>query len=191
MNELKFHDTEFTAIDRNGQVWLLGVQIGEALGYATPSESINKIYQRKKREFSGEMTQKVKMTFQGQHRNMRVFSPRGVMLLAMMADTPRAAEFRAWAMDVLEGKIHTAAAQAEINTLRAELLRQNRRWDRLRQIIGLGLTRAELARALGISTSTLYVDLARMKSLGLIAPQALTGYGPRRDSRQVEMFAHV
>ncbi|MDO5648730.1 BRO family protein [Paracoccus sp. (in: a-proteobacteria)] len=198
MTELQFHDTTLAITDLYGQAWLRGSQIATALGYASPEVRIRDLYNRHRAEFTPEMTALVNLPTAGGMQETRIFSLRGARLLAMHARTARAAEFRAWVLDLIEGASRPVspaaellAAQAEINALRAELLRQNRRWDRLRQIIGLGLTRAEIAGALRISSATLTRDIRAMRNLGLITPQALTGHGPRRDTRQVEMFAHV
>ena len=99
---LTFEDTELEVIDRDGLVWLRGSQIGGALGYLD-DKAVNHIYVRNEDEFTEEMTCVVKLTTQGQLRDVRVFSLRGAHLLGMFARTERAKAFRRWVLDVLDG----------------------------------------------------------------------------------------
>lgn len=101
MKALTFNSTQFDIVDCNGQPWLQARQIGSALGYAR-EDSINKIYERNADEFTNKMTSTVKLTLQGQQREVRIFSLRGAHLLAMFARTEVAKEFRRWVLDVLE-----------------------------------------------------------------------------------------
>lgn len=113
---LVFDDTVFTVVDRDGQPWLRGPEIAQALGYAD-SDAISRIYRRNADEFAADMSQTVNLTVSqnnGQlQREVRIFSLRGAYLLGMFASTPPAKRFRRWVLDVLEGKAQsTRAAQA-------------------------------------------------------------------------------
>jgi len=110
MQSLTFHDTQFDIVDRNGQPWLRGYQIGTTLGYSNPGKKIHELYTRHADEFSESMTALVKLPDlnpqtgdAGQLREVRIFSLRGAHLLAMFARTKVAKEFRRWVLDVLEG----------------------------------------------------------------------------------------
>lgn len=136
---LSFEGTRFQLIDVNGTMWVRGVEIGQALGYARPAVSIHNLYTRNTSEFTEAMTMVVPVADldtrseyadptlhhqigdaghelgaeaanQGQTREVRLFSPRGAHLLAIFARTKRAAEFRHWVLDVLEG---VAAAESK------------------------------------------------------------------------------
>lgn len=112
---LAFHDTQFEVVSRCGQPWLQARQIGQALGYAR-EDAINKIYERNKEEFSDSMTCTVKLTLQGQSREVRIFSLRGCHLLAMFARTKVAKEFRKWVLDVLDKHVaETQQSAANVN----------------------------------------------------------------------------
>lgn len=132
LSTLAFDDTVFTVVDRDGQPWLRGPEIAQALGYAD-SDAISRIYRRNADEFAADMTQTVKLpdlggqfdrpgrkadlhpqsAGAGQMREVRIFSLRGAYLLGMFASTPPAKRFRRWVLDVLEGKAQsTRAAQA-------------------------------------------------------------------------------
>ena len=119
---VRFQDTELSVIDRDGTPWLTGPQIAGALGYIRP-DSTERIYARNKDEFANDMTCTVKLTVQGQRRNVRVFSPRGAHLIAMFARTSRAKAFRQWVLDVLEAH----AGQIDLPAVREIAVRAHTR----------------------------------------------------------------
>lgn len=98
---LTFHETTFNIVECDQQAWITSRELGQALGYAR-DDAVNKIYERNLDEFSYQMTRNVKMTLQGQQREVRVFSLRGCHLIAMFAKTTVAKEFRKWVLDILD-----------------------------------------------------------------------------------------
>lgn len=126
---LTFHSTTFDVIDRNGRPWLRGTQIGDALGYKKAGRiSIQKLYDSNAAEFTDSMTAVVRLPTAGGMQDVRIFSLRGAHLLGMFARTKVAAEFRRWALDVLDtqvqpelsvqpGQFITAAQAGELSTL--------------------------------------------------------------------------
>lgn len=100
-NALAFQSTTFEVVDQQGQPWLRAREIAAALGYAD-EDAISRIYARRSDEFTSSMTCTVKLTVQGQDREVRIFSLRGAHLLAMFARTKIAKDFRRWVLDVLE-----------------------------------------------------------------------------------------
>lgn len=117
-SSLSFHDVNFTVIDQNNQVWLKSTEIGKALGYEKHN-AIAQIYNRNKDEFTENMTQVIEIVdslnlrlpknIQNLNKKVRIFSLRGCHLIAMLADTPKAKEFRKWVLDILENKIEVPA----------------------------------------------------------------------------------
>ena len=108
MNQLpKFHETNFTAITgTDGAPWVSSADLTAALGY-TDRSAVTRIYQRNAAEFTPAMTELIRLS-RGQidrksQGETRIFSLRGAHLVAMFAKTPRAATFRCWVLDVLEG----------------------------------------------------------------------------------------
>lgn len=112
---LSFNNVDLTTIDNgDGQLWVTSKQLAEALGYKS-ADSITKLYNRNKHEFSKSMTQvientrTVNMTASGITKMAafatRIFSMRGAHLVAMFARTKKAAEFRVWALDVIDEHI--------------------------------------------------------------------------------------
>lgn len=115
MSALMFQGIAIDVIHRDGLPWLQASQVSEALGYAR-EDAISRLYDRNKAEFSDGMTDIVKVatlshssetTSLTVSRNLqtevRIFSARGCHLLAMLSKTQRAAAFRRWVLDVLEG----------------------------------------------------------------------------------------
>jgi prophage antirepressor-like protein len=101
---LTFHETTFNIVECDQQVWITSRELGQALGYAR-DDAVNKIYERNLDEFSYQMTRNVKMTLQGQQREVRVFSLRGCHLITFFARTPVAKEFRKWVLDILDREV--------------------------------------------------------------------------------------
>lgn len=121
---LVFRDTTFHPVVRNNQPWLTAVDLAKALGYARV-DSISRIYDRNKDEFTTAMTQTVKLTVSGeinglQHKMMRIFSLRGAHLIAMFAKTKIAKEFRKWVLDILDQYTSQLPQSAEETLLPSE-----------------------------------------------------------------------
>jgi hypothetical protein len=102
---LVLEDVEFDVVDIHSVPWLRGPQIGDALGYEKGRISIHKVFESNADEFTAEMTQLVDLGTAGGRQQVRIFSPRGCYLLGMLARTERAKAFRAWVLDVLEGRL--------------------------------------------------------------------------------------
>lgn len=98
---LCFNDVQFEIISRNGQPWITARQLSQALGYAR-EDSVLKIYERNKEEFSSMMSATVKMTVGLTEVVARIFSMRGCHLVGMLSRTPVAKAFRKWVLDVLD-----------------------------------------------------------------------------------------
>lgn len=99
--ELAFNDVQFDVIPRDGQPWVTSRQLAQALGYKDEN-SVRKIYERNKDEFSPMMTATVNMTVGLTEVIVRIFSMRGCHLIGMFARTPVAKAFRRWVLDVIE-----------------------------------------------------------------------------------------
>lgn len=99
---LSFKNTNFQITDINGQPWLRGYQIGNALEYSDGAVAIAKLYNRNADEFTDSMTQVIELPTAGGKQQVRIFSLRGCHLLGMLARTNVAKEFRRWVLDVLE-----------------------------------------------------------------------------------------
>lgn len=101
---LVFETVEFDVVDIHNVPWLRGPQIAGALGY-NRDDRLADLYARNADEFTDEMTELLELDTAGGRQQVRIFSPRGCYLLGMLARTDRAKTFRAWVLDVLEGRL--------------------------------------------------------------------------------------
>lgn len=123
--ELAFNDVQFDVIPRDGQPWVTSRQLAQALGYKDEN-SVRKIYERNKDEFSPMMTATVNMTVGLTEVIVRIFSMRGCHLIGMFARTPVAKAFRKWVLDVIE-QYGDRVPVAEPVTLNDELISASER----------------------------------------------------------------
>lgn len=99
---LSFGGVQFDVVDRDGQPWLKGGQLAQALEYKN-ARAITNIYERNKDEFSDKMSVVLNLsTTKGVPNSCRIFSLRGAHLIAMFARTKVAKDFRKWVLDVLD-----------------------------------------------------------------------------------------
>lgn len=172
MSALTFRDTTMTIIDRGGAPWLPGPEIGAALGYEDPAKAVRQLYERHSAEFTAEMSTRLKLGRVGEtQRITRVFSPRGALLLAMHAQTDRAVAFRAWVLDILEGKRVIPGIEDRRAELVAAILDHHPRWKAHRRYRALGLTLKEVAKLTDVSLITARRDAAELRRLGVEGAQ--------------------
>ncbi|MGF2653755.1 BRO-N domain-containing protein [Serratia marcescens] len=98
------HPLKAHSID--GQLWFESADIAKALGYAHV-RSITGLYANYTKEFSEGMSLIIDSMTNGINNSLRkikvrIFSLRGVHLIAMLARTPVAEEFRKWVLDLIE-----------------------------------------------------------------------------------------
>ncbi|WP_165064421.1 Bro-N domain-containing protein [Desulfovibrio sp. ZJ200] len=87
-NDLKF-------VDNNGQILFSSEEIGRQLGYAKPAKSVNILFSRNQKELRGYAVGIKVMSTDGKRYEVRHFTEEGVYILSMLANTPRARDFRA------------------------------------------------------------------------------------------------
>jgi hypothetical protein len=179
--KLAFHTTELDSYDINGTRWARLQQIVAALGMERRAGQ--QLFKRHRSEFTREMTDIITVPSAGGAQQTRVFSPRGAMRFAMLANTPKSAAFRDWASDVLEGKQPALAAPAyipppshpfadprdvQIRTLQAQLIKTNPRWQLLARYKAANLSNTEIGKLLGVSRSTAGAYVRDMRACGLL-----------------------
>ncbi|SAI62890.1 phage protein [Bordetella trematum] len=142
MKELMFQNQTIRLIEKDGKQWASAADIARALGYAR-ADSVTRIYDRYKAEFSESMTCLVmaqdpdpQSDGPGQFRTARVFSLRGAHLIGMFARTSRAQEFRRWVLDVLDERQAAPSLIQEWFEAKAALDAQ----DRFASLCGRGLS---------------------------------------------------
>nr|WP_317199804.1 BRO family protein [uncultured Psychrobacter sp.] len=117
MNTLTFNGNTLTTINQDNQIWLTASDLATALGYKA-ADSVTKVYNRNKEEFSENMSQTietVKLTSSAKTKGLtvktRIFSLRGCHLIAMFARTDIAKAFRVWVLDILDREVKTTSHQ--------------------------------------------------------------------------------
>lgn len=84
----------FNYVERNGQILFSTEEIGKQLGYSKPSKSINILFNRNQNELQGYAVGIKLMSTDGKYYEVRHFSEEGVYILSMLANTPKARDFR-------------------------------------------------------------------------------------------------
>lgn len=82
-------------VEHQGQIYFSSEEIGRQLGYAKPSKSINILFNRNQKELQGYAVGIKMMSTDGKFYEVRHFSEEGVYILSMLAQTPKARDFRA------------------------------------------------------------------------------------------------
>ena len=122
-NILKFENTELRVFDRNGQPWFSAADLARALHYDRTNE-VSQLYRRHQREFDADMTSTIRanvdrFNLKRSKRNLqttiRIFSPRGALLVAMLARTEVGRRFRVWVLDLIEGKQELSGGRVNID----------------------------------------------------------------------------
>lgn len=120
VSKLQFQSVQFDITDINGQPWLRGYQIGNALEYSDGAVAIAKLYDRNADEFTDSMTQVIELQTAGGKQQVRIFNLRGCHLLGMLARTKAAKDFRRWVLDILEKETQPRKQKALPSGLSAE-----------------------------------------------------------------------
>lgn len=105
MTTLTFQNTTLSVINKNNHSFLTSNDLGTALGYSKPLQSVTNLYNSNADEFTAEMTALIELQTAGGKQQVRVFSLRGAHLIAMFARTKVAKEFRKWVLDILDREI--------------------------------------------------------------------------------------
>lgn len=165
---LSFHETRFEVVDLDGEAWLRGPQVGDALGYQKDGRiAIDRLYKSNADEFTEHMTQVLDLPTAGGVQKVRIFSLRGAHLLGMFAKTERAKAFRQWVLDILEGSVAPQETGRMTYPQRLAYLKE-RRW-----------LAAELSRCAeqGLA-GELYDNLVHVSRLLGITPRSLEVLAP-------------
>ncbi len=82
-------------LEYQGEILFPSEEIGRHLGYKSPSKSINILFSRNQKELASYATGIKLMQVDGCLREVRAFTEEGVYILSMLANTPKARDFRA------------------------------------------------------------------------------------------------
>lgn len=162
-----FQGTDLDIIEMNSVRYLRGPQIAGALGFVNPKH-ISTLFKRAKSEFTPDMTTVVELPTAGGMQLVRIYSPRGAALLAMLAKTERAAAFRSWVLDVLDARYQASALPAPAvpeHPLESLLDERAKRILRYRR---MGLSSSEAALLVGCGRTTVNATSAKLRAAGLL-----------------------
>ncbi len=168
-------------IDREGHKWLRVDQIGPSLGYTSyPDRAVRKLYERNADEFGARETALVTLDTAGGPQQVRVFSLRGVRLLALLARTDRAKRFRRWVLDLIERDgadrdAHLATLDGQVHDLRGAILAEKPLWNKIARYWEMHYDEQEIATIIGRST---------IKTRELCGMLQMMGILPKRDWRK-------
>lgn len=110
-SQLTFKSHVLETVEHNGKLWFTAATLATALEYSR-GDKITQIYNRNADEFSSEMVviaenlnlrcSGISKGYSNLRTKARIFSLRGAHLVAMLASTPVAKEFRRWVLDLIE-----------------------------------------------------------------------------------------
>lgn len=108
-SDYNFQGFAFNPVTEGGSIWFTSTELAKALGYKK-TDAISQIYARNADEFSESMSLTLNMKVNGinnslRNKSVRVYSLRGAHLVAMFASTPKAKDFRRWALDILDREV--------------------------------------------------------------------------------------
>ena len=165
-------DVSVSIISHDNRRWLTAEDVGRCLGFGKGNErdGIIKAYNRHADEFSTEDTCTVKLTAQGQRREIRIFSETGCIKLGFFSNAATAKQFRKWAAKVLSGRMAAdqTAQAAQLQALKSAYLHANPDAEKLLRYVQMDLNHVEIGKLLGVSASTVRDRLKRMAQMGLV-----------------------
>jgi len=172
---LQFEDTALVVIDRAGQRWLRVDQLDPPLGYKSP-RSVRLLYERNAEEFGERETALITIDTAGGPQQVRVFSLRGVRLLALCAKTDRAKRFRAWVLDLIESETRDrdarlATLDGQVRDLRGALLAEKPLWNRIARYWEMHYAEEEIATIIGRSVPKTRELCRMLQTMGVLPPR--------------------
>jgi len=192
---LLFQQTALEVIRMEGQNWLRGPQLGAALGFSGDHQkAIRTLYKRNAPEFTPEMTTALELPSKGGMQLTRIFSARGAALLAMLAKTDKAADFRAWVLDVLENQQEQSEEMEVLRRfnvlLRTHLLAANPIWNQIERYVEAGYRIEAIARFTRRSVALISRHHEEMKRCGVVA-SLMRGENGLIGAKWVDHTGHV
>jgi prophage antirepressor-like protein len=176
---LSFQTTQFEVVDRDGEPWLRGPQVGDALGYQKEGRvAIDRLYKANADEFTEHMTAVIDLPTAGGVQKVRIFSLRGAHLLGMLAKTTQAKAFRQWVLDILEGVVAPQETGRMTYPQRLAYLKERRS---LVREIGLSVEKS--------NAEELYENLTHVSRLLGITPRSLELLAPGLQQRSLLVTA--
>ncbi len=156
---------------KSGQILFTAEDLGKALGYSNPKESVSKIFQRNRKELKHYSVEVSLTSTDGKSYIKRAFTREGALIISMLAKTNRAKAVRAWLAQLGVEKIEEVRQQAILEAKRelaAELLAARPLWKKIKRYKELGLNNHEVCLLLECKPRTLLRHLRRMENAGIV-----------------------
>ncbi len=169
-NLITFENKPINLITINDNEYIEGALLGDTLELKKGNRAVQQIFRKHKKEFTPDMAISIDLPTKGGMQLARVFSLRGASLIAMYAQTPVANRFRAFILDILEGKKQPKDTERLIKKLQFELLKTKPIWQKIYKYKSLGLNNVEVGRLLKVTKRTISGHLRQMEELGIIEP---------------------
>jgi prophage antirepressor-like protein len=115
LQTFQFDGIPVSVVDQDGEGWMIGEDIGKALGYSEPRKSINNLFDRYREELEEYSVDIKLMATDGKQYDTRVYNEEGVMMIGFLSKQPKAVAFRKWAVKILKAYRHKDLVQE--NTL--------------------------------------------------------------------------
>ncbi|EGW52097.1 hypothetical protein HMPREF1022_00880 [Desulfovibrio sp. 6_1_46AFAA] len=183
-------------LEYQGKILFSSEEIGRQLGYSKPSKSINILFSRNQKELSSYAVGIKLMSTDGKCYEVRHFTEEGVYIISMLANTPKAREFRAklarLLREIREQRVLQAHEAGRRQAL-AELAPQQQAlaqsmWSlgpakkrRLRSVVRyrrMGLGKQAIAKLLDCDGRDVSRLLKAADALGWLAPASTVPAGP-------------
>lgn len=169
-----FDGSPLPVVPHDGATWFTAETLGKALGLKHSRTGVNRIYIRHHEEFTDQEVSEVTLTSQGQGRNTRIFSPQGARLVAMLANTPQAARFRRWILELLDSMEagDTTPEVAELETrlyaVAGLMFHMNPVLLKVQTYYNMGLNYNEIAKLVGRGKDWTRATALQMADAGLL-----------------------
>lgn len=181
LGDFPYGDMAMRVYGADGEVWVEGSEIGAALGFSKPAESISNLYNRNREELEPfSITHQIDEKPQG-GRPPRLYNEMGVYLLTMFARTRKAAKFRRWVVETLAAlrrgafvprgeydRLVRKVGEMELRTLCARYGFSAADLAKLARYRNSGVSRPDLARVFRASHGTVGKLLRAAAAAGLV-----------------------
>lgn len=188
LQTFQFNDIPVSVIGQDGEGWMTGDDIGKALDYNHPRDSIQNIFERNREELEEHSVTIKLMATDGKQYDTRVYNEEGVMMIAFFSKQPKAAAFRKWAVKILKAyrnkeldqqnadadsklKHDLLNARNALSAQEAYWFKKYPHWRMIRKDYYFGYPFSYIARSVAKSASACRRAVKRMEATGLINPR--------------------
>lgn len=171
-------------VERGGEFWFPGAEIGRLLGYSDPVRAISKVFHRHVQHLQ-EHTGLVTVTTPGGNQEVRVFDEEATYFLVMRSDTERASEIcmqfasalkelRQRKLQELQSQVRALACETRYRVEAALGMTPMER-ERIPKVLNYlrrGFSTREIALVMQVHRRTVQGYITRIRQLGLLEEAA-------------------